>query len=487
MKKHISAIILAAAVSLFAGAGLNAADKVTVRPGAGISNVVVNRAGRNMNVSMDVDLTKVYIPGNKAYLLTPVLVKGGNSVELPAIGLYSRGSFLQYLRNGSKLSSGETMTYSVKNMPSSINYDTTVPYENWMNGCELVLRQEQYGCANCKEIASTSDKLGGFRIKTFTFSPDFVFARPEAEVTKSRSISGQAFVDFAQGKTNVNPEYHSNARELAKIRATIDSVRKDKDVTINRIYIKGFASPEGKYSLNEKLASGRTTAIKDYVRNLYSLSNNMFKTDFVPENWEGLRDYVENSDLPHRKKILSLIDDEDTYKDLDAKEWKIKSTYPDDYEEILENCYPYLRRTDYKVDYTIRSYASAEEVEEVLKTRPSNLSLEEFYLAAQNYTPGDEDFNKTFITAARVYPDDPTANINAAMAEMQEGNLDAARRYLKKAGNSGLASYAKGLYAALTEDFDEAWDYFRQARSAGVREAQDALDQLNYRKEILGL
>lgn len=487
MKKHISAIILAAAVSLFVGAGLNAADKVTVRPGAGISNVVVNRAGRNMNVSMDVDLTKVYIPGNKAYLLTPVLVKGGNSVELPAIGLYSRGSFLQYLRNGSKLSSGETMTYSVKNMPSSINYDTTVPYENWMNGCELVLRQEQYGCANCKEIASTSDKLGGFRIKTFTFSPDFVFARPEAEVTKSRSISGQAFVDFAQGKTNVNPEYHSNARELAKIRATIDSVRKDKDVTINRIYIKGFASPEGKYSLNEKLASGRTTAIKDYVRNLYSLSNNMFKTDFVPENWEGLRDYVENSDLPHRKKILSLIDDEDTYKDLDAKEWKIKSTYPDDYEEILENCYPYLRRTDYKVDYTIRSYASAEEVEEVLKTRPSNLSLEEFYLAAQNYTPGDEDFNKTFITAARVYPDDPTANINAAMAEMQEGNLDAARRYLKKAGNSGLASYAKGLYAALTEDFDEAWDYFRQARSAGVREAQDALDQLNYRKEILGL
>ena len=487
MKKHISAIILAAAVSLFAGAGLNAADKVTVRPGAGISNVVVNRAGRNMNVSMDVDLTKVSIPGNKAYLLTPVLVKGGNSVELPAIGLYSRGSFLQYLRNGSKLSSGETMTYSVKNMPSSINYDTTVPYENWMNGCELVLRQEQYGCANCKEIASTSDKLGGFRIKTFTFSPDFVFARPEAEVTKSRSISGQAFVDFAQGKTNVNPEYHSNARELAKIRATIDSVRKDKDVTINRIYIKGFASPEGKYSLNEKLASGRTTAIKDYVRNLYSLSNNMFKTDFVPENWEGLRDYVENSDLPHRKKILSLIDDEDTYKDLDAKEWKIKSTYPDDYEEILENCYPYLRRTDYKVDYTIRSYASAEEVEEVLKTRPSNLSLEEFYLAAQNYTPGDEDFNKTFITAARVYPDDPTANINAAMAEMQEGNLDAARRYLKKAGNSGLASYAKGLYAALTEDFDEAWDYFRQARSAGVREAQDALDQLNYRKEILGL
>ena len=271
-----------AVASLLLGASLRAADKVTVRPGAGISNVAVDRSGRNINVNMDVDLTKVSIPGNKAYLLTPVLVKGSNSVELPAIGLYSSGSFLQYLRNGSKLSAGETMTYSVKNMPSSVKYDVTVPYESWMNGCDLVLRQEQYGCANCKEISSTSDRLGGYRIKTFTFSPDFVFARPEAEVTKSRSISGQAFVDFPQGKSTVNPDYHSNARELAKIRATIDSVRKDKDVTINRIFIKGFASPEGKYSLNEKLASARTTAIKDYVKNLYSLSNSLFKTDFVP-------------------------------------------------------------------------------------------------------------------------------------------------------------------------------------------------------------
>ena len=64
MKKHISAIILMAVVSLLAGASLRAADKVTVRPGAGISNVAVDRSGRNINVNMDVDLTKVSIPGN---------------------------------------------------------------------------------------------------------------------------------------------------------------------------------------------------------------------------------------------------------------------------------------------------------------------------------------------------------------------------------------------------------------------------------------
>jgi len=306
-------------------------------------------------------------------------------------------------------------------------------------------------------------------------------------VTKSRSISGQAFVDFEQGRTGIDESYHSNAGELAKIRATIDSVRRDKDITIDRIFLKGYSSPEGKYSLNESLSRKRTEAIRQYVKNIYNLPDNKFITNFVAENWDGLREYVAGSTLPSRQEILSLIDDKLTYQDMDAKEWKLKSTYPEDYEILMEKCYPFLRRTDYKVEYTIRSYASAEEVEEVLKTRPGNLSLEEFYLAAQKYAPGSEDFNNTFLKAASVYPDDPTANLNAAVALMQDGKLDAAKKYLDKAGNSGEANYAKGVFAALNEEFDEAEKFFGKAKSAGVKAAAGALQQLYDRKDILGL
>lgn len=484
MKKYIVSIAIAAVLSVVTAF---AADKVNLKAGAGVDNVVVERVARNLDINMDILLSQVDVPSNKAYLLTPVLVKGDKSVDLPAIGLYSRGSYLQYIRNGRKLASGEERTYSKKNMPATVAYEAKVRFEGWMDGADLFIRQDEYGCRNCLAESTTSAKIGGYATKTFTFVPDFVYSRPEAEVTKSRSISGQAFVDFAQGRTDVAENYHSNATELAKIRATIDSVRRDKDITINSITLKGYASPEGKHALNEKLASVRTGSIKDYVKNIYNLDNSKFKATSVAENWEGLREFVEKSDLPHRKELLALIDDMDTYKDLDAKEWKLKSTYPEDYKVIVEACYPYLRRTDYKVDYTIRSYATAAEVEEVLKSRPGNLSLDEFYLAAQNHTPGSEAFNQTFLTAARTFPYDQTANLNAAVALMQEGALDQVQKYLDKAGSTGLAVYARGLYAALKGDFDAAEDFFRKAEKAGVEKARGALAQMEYRKELLGL
>jgi hypothetical protein len=70
---------------------------------------------------------------------------------------------------------------------------------------------------------------------------------------------------------------------------------------------------------------------------------------------------------------------------------------------------------------------------------------------------------------------------------MQDGKLDAAKKYLDKAGNSGEANYAKGVYAALNEEFDEAEKFFGKAKSAGVKAAAVALQQLYDRKDILGL
>ena len=481
MKKYIVSAISVLGL-LAASSVASAQTTLSGAAGTAVDNVKVSRTGDNMRVRMDVDLSRVDIPKNKAYILTPVLANKDKSVDLPAIGIYSKGRYISYERNGGNLAA---KTYSEKNMPSSVQYDETVRFQNWMTGAKLYVRADEYGCRNCKTSTATSEKLGGYN--DFTYEPEFVFARPKAEVTKSRSISGQAFVDFEQGRTGIDESYHSNAGELAKIRATIDSVRRDKDITIDRIFLKGYSSPEGKYSLNESLSRKRTEAIRQYVKNIYNLPDNKFITNFVAENWDGLREYVAGSTLPSRQEILSLIDDKLTYQDMDAKEWKLKSTYPEDYEILMEKCYPFLRRTDYKVEYTIRSYASAEEVEEVLKTRPGNLSLEEFYLAAQKYAPGSEDFNNTFLKAASVYPDDPTANLNAAVALMQDGKLDAAKKYLDKAGNSGEANYAKGVFAALNEEFDEAEKFFGKAKSAGVKAAAGALQQLYDRKDILGL
>ena len=57
--------------------------------------------------------------------------------------------------------------------------------------------------------------------------------------------------------------------------------------------------------------------------------------------------------LEHRTEIIALIDGD---LEPDAREWKIKNTYPEEYRFLLQNCYPALRHTDYRIAYTIRSY-----------------------------------------------------------------------------------------------------------------------------------
>ena len=64
-----------------------------------------------------------------------------------------------------------------------------------------------------------------------------------------------------------------------------------------------------------------------------------------------------------------------------------------------------------------------------------------------------------------VYPDDSTANLNAANAAMGVGELDKAERYLAKAGDSAEAVYARGVLAALSQQYSQAKPLFEQAAS----------------------
>ena len=57
-------------------------------------------------------------------------------------------------------------------------------------------------------------------------------------------------------------------------------------MTITSLSIKGYASPEGPYANNERLAKGRTEALVDYVRNLYSFPAGLATTSWEAEDWQ---------------------------------------------------------------------------------------------------------------------------------------------------------------------------------------------------------
>ncbi len=467
LKTHGRAYVVAVATLLFAGTAM--AQEVV--NGVKVNGFKAERHGNFMKVDMTLDVSDLKVKRNRAVLLTPCVINPDDSLHLKSIGVYGRRRYFQTLYNmGSGMLSGEgEMSYRTKNLPSTLEYHDMVPYERWMDGADFQLHRHLYGC--CEHIL---DAETGWLGKYSVFRPEFLYVTPQAEV-KTRSLEGTAYVDFVVDKTDIRPDYHNNATELGKIRETINSVHGDEDITIDNIWLKGFASPESPYNHNKDLAIGRVNAIKGYVKNLFDFPDDKITTEYEPENWEGLRRYVEQSSLAHRDEILALID---TDMDPDKKEAKLKATYPAEYSALLQDCYPYLRRTDYRVNYTVRGYSDVEEIKRILQTQPQKLSLNEMYLVAQTLEPGSDEFVEVFEVAVRMYPDDPTANLNAANVEMKHGEFTNAEHYLEKAGDSAEAEYARGVYAYLTDDLSSAREHLNVAAQAGIAQAEQLIEQL---------
>jgi hypothetical protein len=268
---------------------------------------------------------------------------------------------------------------------------------------------------------------------------------------------------------------------LAKITGTIDSVKSDKDVTIKSIFIKGYASPESPYSNNTRLAKGRTESLKGYVEEMYHFGEGFITTDYEPEDWAGLERYVEASSLKHKEEILAAIRSD---REPDKKEWVIKSTWKEEYRFLLDNCYPALRHSDYVIEYEVRSYVDPADIEKVLHVAPQNLSLEEFYVLAETYESGSDEFNELFETAVRMYPNDPVANLNAANSAILRNDYRGALRFLDKAGNLPESKYARGVLEVYMDNSEAAKPYLIEAQKLGVAKAEEVLTEIAKNRNI---
>ena len=435
-----------------------------------VSDLAVSRSKDKLFVALNIDVSALEIKSNREIILTPSLFTAADNLSLPSVTVAGRNRYYHHLRNDSF--SGDRRLYRQGDV-SVIEYRTVVPYQKWMNTAVVRIGNETCGC--CSETLSQgAEQLAVLHLEPKAFVPAFVYIRPKAE-PKINVIKGSAYIDFPVNRTEIHENYRRNPIELQKIRATIDAVRNDADTRITALTIKGYASPEGSYINNIRLAKGRTATLKEYVKQQYNFPDSLLATSFEPEDWEGLERFVETSDLVNREGILDLIH---TNLDPDVKDRKIKSAYPADYAYLLQHVYPALRHSDYTVTYVVRAYSDIEEIKRLLKTAPQKLSLQEMYRAAQEMTLGSDEYNETFDIAVRMFPEDRVANLNAANAAMSRGDMKSAERYLAKAGDTPQAIYARGVYAALKGQYEQAGKLFDEAARNGLTEATQALRQL---------
>lgn len=304
------------------------------------------------------------------------------------------------------------------------------------------------------------------------------YVTPQAEQEKTRQLSGRAFLDFVVNKTDIRPTYRGNAAELAKVLQTIDVVRRDTFTTITHISIHGYASPESPYQHNAYLAQARAEAFAAYVQGLISLPKNLFTIQSTPEDWEGLSAALMDNGKWITDDVRAIVASDD---DPDAKERQLKKMYPREWRWMLDSIFPALRHSDYEVSYTVRPF-TVEEAARVIREKPQHLSLNEMFLVANTYKPGSQDYNDVFETAVRMYPDDKTANLNAAVIALEKNDLAAAKRYLEKAGDSPEAQNARAVIAIRENRLDDAEQLLRQCT---IPQAQHNLRELEqYRQSI---
>lgn len=495
MKKLILSLALVSMVCAGASAKYIAAGD---KPASDMQVTVTNfeLQGNDLVVDMDVNFSAVNLQRNKEVIYTPYYYAGNDTVFMSPFSLSGHNRYIWAERNGQLTpvlfkgwgkNRGELSNASVPQgygynwQPDGegyVNYNLTetTPYLPWMVVCTFGMKTEGVGCSDCPNSAWTEyTDLAQLDFRPAVFESDFIFVTPVAETVKTRELSGRAYVDFKVNKTDILPDYRNNRVELNKIIATIDSVKNDKDITVTSISISGTASPEGSYENNVRLAKGRTEALTAYVQNLYKFPQGFIKTSYEPVDWAGLKEWLENNQIEHRDEILAIVDGSlEPY----ARNQKIKTTYPKQYQFLLENVYPALRHSDYVIEYNIRNYANVDEIIEVMQTAPSKLSLNELFIVANSQPEGSQLYNDSFEIAVKMYPNDESANLNAGTNAIRRGDFISAEKYLKKAGQSEEAQFTRAEYEALNGDKEQALKEFkrlaRDAKNVKVKEKAEA-------------
>lgn len=472
--KAITAAVMMAAISWQGLA--SAPGQAPIR----IDNLAISRQDTLLILNAEMVLDALHLGSNRQMYISPEVSDSmGNRLLLPEILVNGRN--MQYAVERGTLKATSSKHPDVLRMitrqghkPQRERYSVTFPFQLWMldSSTAVSFAIDSCGCGRPmgSEVLDPSIKLD------LNPGPQMLRAYITPEVTELPVFihEGKARVQFEVDKTELHEQpyttkngiYIDNRAELQVIDDSISYALSDPNVEIAEIYVCGYASPESPYIHNDELATKRSRALAEYIANRYSIPRESSKYDAVPENWVEFREIVANSyeiSESQRRDLLALID-EPAYGpyDYDEKEKTLKTDprFAKLYSSlILPKWFPVLRATKFQIITRLKPMDD-EQLAEVMKKNPRQMSLNQMFRVARLYKEGSEEFDKAIQTALEVYPDDPTANLNAAIRALNDEDLDAAEEYLKKAGHTPEAENARGILATYRGDAEGAKAYF---------------------------
>ncbi len=268
-------------------------------------------------------------------------------------------------------------------------------------------------------------------------------------------------------------------KDLGKILREINDNEETR--ALSSIEVSAYASPDGKYSFNEKLAEKRQNVSSNYLKNeLKKIKMNAdVDTKFTAEDWEGFQELVSKSNLQDKAVILRVLS---MYQDPEEREQQI-SNMSEVYTDIKESILPELRRARLIVNYEIIG-RSDEQILDQYKQDPSKLSVEELVYGANKLVKDEATRQQWNETIAKLYPSDYRSLNNMAQQAIANGNVNAAQNYLKEAQkvskNAAEVNTNMALLALKSGDVAAAETYL--AKGSGADTFKEVMGNLNIAK-----
>ncbi len=258
---------------------------------------------------------------------------------------------------------------------------------------------------------------------------------------------------------------NNSVQEFVKL---LEQINNDREgLRLNDVEVSAYASPDGGFELNDRLAAQRQQTTQQYVAQQLkkaNLSGTAVDAKYTAEDWDGFQELVKASNIQDKDVILRVLS---MYKDPQEREQQIKNI-SSAFRELADGILPQLRRSRMIINYETVG-RSDEQIQQQLKADPTKLSVEEMLYAA-TLTDNANTKEDIYKLTTEVYPNDARAYNNIATMEYAAGNLDAAQKYIEQAqkvsANLPEAAANLGLIALSKGDIQTAENYISRATDA---------------------
>lgn len=527
---HNLILILLVVLFCFHFNGKVTAQGIRIVPG----KLYVKKDSLHVNLTMYLD--GISVGSGTAFFFTPVMSgKKKQSLSLPAVIISGkrrarndrREAFLSPLSPDRNEPQPFRQIIAGRNYPNApINYQIAVPYASWMQQAALLLQQEYKECCGKELLALDTLKrslsissvpptarenefqakpqsrpvqeesiqnTSGGNTTVYTYKNIPATGKPAAPVVlsiadvdqyavmvsflpseggmgnKHRTEGAVLYFDYPLGKDDIYPDYKNNREEINKVEKILAPLTDNRFSTLARLRIRGYSSPDGPYGDNERLAKARSGLFARYLRDAYNIPRSSIEVSSEAEDWEGFIDLLREYRPPYTDAALDIIRRYGIFNGREKHLMDLQGGAP--YKDMLRRFFPKLRRIEVVVEYNINEI-DHQDASELIYTHPDLLSLEEMYETARYYRPGTDQYREVYEIAAFHFPDDVTANVNAASAVMLTGDLISAWNYLRKVEADPRAWNNMGVLTLMEGNPEGAALWFRKAVGIEPRKAR---------------